>query len=144
MKTVALVTIVVAIFSSHVVAQQHAVENPKPGVNFDLPEGRVQELLKAAESSQAKEPEVSLGKKVRARGPLVQVFKGKTVLDAPKRLLRLINPFAPSQKTDQLERTANLSPRAWTSTVGLNPGGTAFPDATTHESSMGLVTISRR
>ena len=49
MKTVALVTMVVVISSSHVVAQQHAVENPKPGVNFDIREGRVQELLKAAD-----------------------------------------------------------------------------------------------
>jgi hypothetical protein len=76
-------------------------------------------------------------------GPLVQTFKVKRISDASRRALQLINPFAPVEHVEPVERTSGLSTRAWATTVGLNPGRSAFPDATTHESTMTLISIGR-
>ena len=87
--------------------------------------------------------EISLGKKMTLGGPLVRTFKVKRVLDAPRRMFQLINPFAPVEHVEQFERTADLTPRAWASTVGLHPGGSAFAEATTHEPTMTLLSVGR-
>jgi len=45
-----------------------------------------------------------------------------------------IHWFAPSQSTgmqDEGKAVDGLSPQAWTTTVGWNPGASAFPDART-------------
>jgi len=86
---------------------------------------------------------ISLGNELKMSGPLVQTFKVKRVSDVPRRALQLINPFAPVEHVEQVERTSGLSTRAWATTVGLHPGGSAFPDAATHESTMTLIAIGR-
>src|SRR6184192_3056775 len=82
--------------------------------------------------------DVIVRKNVELRGPLVKPFTVRKVTDVPKRLLQLINPFSPSERKEELESTRGLSARAWSSTVGWNPGGSAFSDAMTHEASMSL------
>lgn len=92
---------------------------------------------------QSPQPEVSLGKKLRARGPLISIFKPKKLSQVPRRVLHLVNPFAPVETAPSLERVENLSPRAWSATVGFHPGASAFPEATTHESSLSLISAGR-
>jgi hypothetical protein len=64
-------------------------------------------------------------------------FFGKRFLQFPRRMLRLMNPFAPVESKGEL-RVPDYSPRAWSSTIGWRPGASAFSDPVTHESSMGL------
>jgi hypothetical protein len=86
---------------------------------------------------------VIVKKNVQISGPLVKPLTARKITDVPKRLLQLINPFATTERMEGLESTRGLSARAWSSTVGWNPGGSAFSDATTHESSMSLISFSR-
>ena len=76
-------------------------------------------------------------------GPLVQPFKSKGLRDLPKRLFHWVNPFAPTEPRVAYESTPKLSTRAWSTTVGWNPGGSAFPDPVTHEATMSLVSFGR-
>jgi len=96
-----------------------------------------------AQEPQVASPDLSLGKKLRASGPLIQVFKGEKVSGAPRRALQLVNPFAPLQRVEPLEKTRDLNPHAWRTMVGLRPAGAAFPDARTPEPTMALVTVGR-
>ncbi len=83
-------------------------------------------------------------KQVQVGGPLGSALKTRKVLDIPKRVLGLINPLAPTAPQPQPEtpRTAKISPNAWTTVVGWNPGGSAFPNPETHEPQMRLLTLS--
>ena len=87
--------------------------------------------------------DVIVRKNVELSGPLVRPFKARKIGEVPKRLLHLINPFAPSERKEEWESTRGLNTRAWTSIVGWNPGGSAFSDAVTHESSMGLFSLAK-
>ncbi len=80
---------------------------------------------------------------MRASGRLIHLFKGEKVSEAPRRALQLVNPFAPTQRVEPLEKTRALNPHAWSTMAGLHPGGSAFPDARTHEPAMSLVTVGR-
>jgi hypothetical protein len=87
--------------------------------------------------------DVIAGKKLELSGPLVRPFKARKIREVPRRLLHLINPIAPLERKEEFESTRGLSVRAWTSVVGWNAGGSAFPDALTHESSMGLISLTK-
>jgi hypothetical protein len=87
--------------------------------------------------------DVIVKKNVELSGPLVKPLTARRITDVPKRLLQLINPFTVSDRKEVLESTRGLSARAWSSTVGWNPGGSAFSDPTTHEASMSLISFSR-
>jgi hypothetical protein len=86
--------------------------------------------------------DVNVGKKLELSGPLVHPLKVRKIREVPRRLLHLINPFAPTERKEEFESTRGLSVRAWTTVVGWHVGGSAFPDAMTHESSMGLFSLS--
>ena len=81
-------------------------------------------------------------KHVTISGPLVQPFKAKRLREVPKRLWHLVNPLAPAEPKPAYERTPTLSTRAWSTTVGWSSGRSAFPDAVTHESTLGLISFS--
>ena len=83
--------------------------------------------------------DVLVRKNVELSGPLVRPFRARKIGEIPKRLLQLLNPFAPSERKEELESTRGLSARAWSSTVGWHPGGSAFSDAVTHEPTMSLI-----
>ena len=68
----------------------------------------------------------------------VPLSTGKRIVEVPRRVLHLINPFAPSEPKEGLEGLRDLSPRAWTTTVGWHSGQPPFQDAVTHESTFGL------
>jgi hypothetical protein len=87
--------------------------------------------------------DVIVVKKVEIGGPLVRPFKVRKIREFPRRLLQLINLFAPLERKEELESTRGLSARAWSSVVGWNPGGSAFSDPMTHEASMGLISFSK-
>ena len=81
-------------------------------------------------------------KNFRISGPLVRPFKAKKIAEVPKRILHLINPFARPDSTLQTQRVGDLNPRAWSTIIGWGNGGSAFPDAITHESQMSLISIN--
>ena len=87
--------------------------------------------------------DVIVKKNVEVSGPVVKPFTVRKISEVPKRLLQLINPFTPPERKAELESTRGLSARAWSSTVGWNPSGSAFSDAVTHEPSMSLISFSR-
>ena len=89
--------------------------------------------------------DVTVGKKFRISGPLVALFKGKSIRQTPKRFLQLINPFQQRAEEAAPEWTggSDLNPRAWSSLVGWRPGASAFPDPATHEGGITVVGFSR-
>lgn len=82
-------------------------------------------------------------KNLQASGPLVRPFKAKKLREMPRRVLHLFNPFARTEAAAETVSVRELSPRAWTTTVGWHPGGSAFSDAVTHEPSLSLISLSR-
>jgi hypothetical protein len=90
--------------------------------------------------------ELQLGKKWRARGPIVSLFKTRSVREVPKRLFSLINPFPKKGEGENgptLQRYSDLNPRAWSTVVGWHPTASAFPDPMTHEGNFGAVTFEQ-
>ena len=123
-------------------AQQHGVEtsSQSAGPTGSLPADRISSLV--TQDATPTNSDLKVGKKLRLRGPLIHPFKGRKLAEVPRRVLHLVNPFAPTGP-EPTEHTQKLSARAWTSSVGLHPGMSAFPDAATHESSLSLVSLSR-
>jgi hypothetical protein len=85
------------------------------------------------------------GKKLRVRGPLVSLFKGGPIREAPKRFFHLINPFRrPAEATSpEIERYRDLSPCAWSTSVGWRPAKSVFADPITHEGGIGLINVGQ-
>jgi hypothetical protein len=102
--------------------------------------------LKASEPS----PELQAGKKWRIGGPLVSIFKGGKIRQAPGRFFRAINPFrrAAEERSAgseaEFERYQDISPRAWSTSVGWHPIRSGPPDPVTHEGGITLIDISSR
>jgi len=131
-----LVTLVVA----HANAQQKDIEssvNQKASAQAE----RLSSLL--SDDKLNDQTDVAIGKKLRIGGPVVHSFKVKKAMEVPGRIIKLLNPFAASEPAPAIEQKRNLSTRPWATTIGFHPGGSAFPDATTHESSMTLLTVGR-
>ena len=100
-------------------------------------------LLRSLEAASAQaDSDVVVKKNVRVSGPLVRPFKAKRIIEFPKRVLHLINPFARPEPKEGLENTGDISPRAWSSTVGWHTGGNPFQEAITHEPTMTLISVS--
>jgi hypothetical protein len=88
---------------------------------------------------------VAMTPKLQASGPLVEAFKPNQTSSTPKRLLQLVNPFAPVEPQPAPEtHVKGISTRSWTSVVGWNPGASAFPDGVTHEAQMSFVSVSAK
>ena len=80
-------------------------------------------------------------KHFRIGGPLVHPFKGR-LREAPRRLLHVINPFAPTSAEAE-PGAPRASAQAWSTTVGWSTGPSGSDAAITHESRMSLVNISK-
>ena len=106
-----------------------------------LSEARFSSLLNSAAT--INKSDVSVQKRSRFGGPLLSAFRAFDLTEVPKRVMQLINPFAPVEQSDRIDKTTYLSARAWSTTVGWNPGGSAFADARTHEANLTLVRIGR-
>jgi len=92
---------------------------------------------------QPAETDVVRGKHFQVSGPLVHVAKSKTLWDAPRRFLHLINPFAKREPQARIERLPYVSPNAWTTTVGWHPGASSFDDPFMRcDGGIGLITVS--
>ena len=123
-------------------AQQLGFESSSTATNASfapLDEHLLQSLT--SDSAQA-QPDTVVKKNVRISGPLVRPFKAKKIMELPKRVLHLINPFARSEPKEGMENTRELSSRAWSATVGWHTGGSPFQDAVTHEPTMSLISVS--
>jgi hypothetical protein len=122
-------------------AQQKQIQS---SVHQDSSTAQIDRLVNAITDEELKaQTEIPISKKVKVGGPLAGTFKAKKVLDVPRRILKLLNPFSPNEPDATIEVKHNVSTRAWATTVGLHPGRSAFPDVTTHEPTMTLVTVGR-
>lgn len=81
---------------------------------------------------------------VKISGPLAHPLKSKKLSDVPGRLWHLINPFAKTEKKESIETVAGMSPRPWVSFADSRLNGSIAGGPLTHESSLGLITISGR
>jgi hypothetical protein len=144
MKAGVLLTLVLALFAGRALAQQTDVSIGRtnaPALSFET---RVTPYLSPA--AQSKGSDVRLGKEFRARGPLIHLFHTRKPGEVPKRFWQLINPFSRSEPRPETEvvRARDLSPRAWTSVAGWNPGVSSYTSALTSPEGgqgIGLVTI---
>jgi hypothetical protein len=88
--------------------------------------------------------DVIKGKHFTVGGPLVHVAKSKSIWDAPRRFFHLINPFAKREPQPRIERLPDVSPNAWTATVGWHPVRTGLDDPTRNcDGGIGLLTVTR-
>lgn len=85
-----------------------------------------------------------LGRELEFSGPLVRPLKAKSVWSAPWRLLKSLNPFAPTEPPVNVNTPTGDSPLAWATVVGWHPGASAFADPMTHEPKLVLLSITRR
>jgi hypothetical protein len=134
---------VLALGVASVCAQEKALETSSHAGESDSMQASNRLATLLAQEPQSASPDLQLGKKLRASGPLIHLFKSEKVSEAPRRALQLVNPLAPVQRVEPLEKTRDLNLHAWSTTVGLRPGGSAFADVRTHEPSMSLVTVGR-
>lgn len=79
--------------------------------------------------------------RVQTEGALTYLFSGTNLFEIPGRLWNLVVPSSSTVQAEPIRREGGLSSRPWTSIVGWAPGGSAFPDPTTHELSIGLFTF---
>ena len=86
----------------------------------------------------------SLGKRFQVSGPLVQPFKTRKLRSFPRRLFHWINPFAPTERREQVLRSGDYDPRPWSAVAGWSSGGPWFPNEATHEGGLTFMSISRR
>jgi len=143
MKAGLLLILVLTVSAGQILAQQTGASLGRtnaPALSFD---SAASPYLNP--DLQSKESEVKLGKGLRARGPLVQLFHTRKPGEVPKRFWRLINPFSRSEAAPGSEaiRARDLSPRAWTTTVGSHPGVSSVSWSLTHPEGgeFGLVSI---
>jgi hypothetical protein len=121
-------------------AQQPASDNTNsPTLSFTQPVS----TSVLTQDNRVRITESVAGKNVQVSGPLVQPFQSRRLADVPRRIAPWFNPFAKTEPPRRIERDEGISTRAWTEVVGWNPGGSAFPDATTHEPKMNLLVITR-
>ena len=144
MRASLLVFVALAVASAN--AQQQVLQtsggDTKSAAVSSASTNRLLSLL--PEGTPTNQDSIAIGKELRLGGPAVKVFKTRKVLDVPRRILNVLNPFTPSERAEvSFTPTRNLNPRAWATTVGFHPGGSAFADATTHEPTMTLLSVGR-
>jgi hypothetical protein len=142
MKMVCQLVIVIALVGLPVLAQERAQKTSANLTNSATLRDDTRLVVPVIEDAKPAR-DVIVKKNVELSGPLVKPFTVRKVTDVPRRLLQLINPFTPSERKEELESTRVVSARAWSTTVGWNPGGSAFSDAVTHEPSMSLISFSK-
>jgi hypothetical protein len=98
--------------------------------------------LSLQEDIRLNQADIIVGKDFQFTGPLVRPFKAHKFREVPRRLLHLINPFAPVEPGEEIERVRDVSPRAWTSTVGWSTGRSSLPVEVTHEPITSLISVS--
>src|SRR6185503_7816047 len=92
-------------------AQEKQIES---SVHQDLSTEQIDRLLKAIQDEELKaQTEIPISKNVKVRGPLAGTFKAKKVLDVPRRFLKLLNPFSPTEPGPTTEVNRNVSTSAW-------------------------------
>ena len=125
-------------------AQQESAASPLVQTNANR-SGYSPSRLRLSEDEHATDKmDVIQGKHFQVSGPLVHVAKSKSIWSAPRRFLYLINPFAKREPQLRIERLPDVSPNAWTTTVGWNTGKTALDDPFRRcDGGIGLVTVSR-
>ena len=138
MKERIVIIILLSLAAARGLAQQQDLETFAPDAKIAAARLSLQEDMRLSQT------DVIVGKDFQFRGPLVRPFKSKRIREVPRRLWHVINPFASVEPREEIERTRELSPRAWTSTVGWSTGRSSAPVEVTHEPTMGLVSISTR
>jgi hypothetical protein len=143
MKAVFSAILILSVTAVPVFAQQQGLEgfaSSKDSISLD--KARISALVN--QDTNAIALSAHLGKHLKVEGPAVKVFKGGKLRSMPKRLVQLINPFAPSEPKEEFKRSRDLNPTPWASSLGWSPGRSAFSDPVTHEPSMKLISVSPR
>lgn len=122
MKAGLLIIVVLVLSGGQILAQQAGASLGRTNASASSFDAAVSPYLNG--DLQAKESGVKLGKNLHAHGPLVQLFHARKAGDVPKRFWRLINPFSRAEAVSETEMIGarDLSPRAWTTTAGWQPG----------------------
>jgi hypothetical protein len=140
MKAAFVVGLFLAMAASQTFAQGTALESTTTNTVTVAPSPAISPLV--LEKVTVKQDVIDT-QHLRLSGPLVRPMKAKRLREVPRRLFHAINPFAPQEDTDEFKGMARVSSQAWTTTVGWHPGASAFADPVTHESKMGLISVSR-
>src|SRR5437588_1539347 len=91
------------------------------------------------------EGDVIVTKHLQISGPVIHTLKTKRIRDVPKRFVDLLNPFSKAEPAQPIERYGDVSPRAWTTTVGWHPIATRLDDPTFRcDGGLSLVTVGAR
>jgi hypothetical protein len=83
-------------------------------------------------------------KHLKISGPLAHPLKSKKLSDVPSRFWHLINPFAKTEPKESIEPVAGMTPRPWASFADDRLHNSIASGPLTHESSLGLISISGR
>ena len=122
--------------------QQIQVESSAPASNSNSSQHAP---VPAEKASLSRTQAVVPGGGLQASGPVAETLKAKKPREVGKRWQHWFNPLAPTAPKPAEDLTVpGVSPRAWTSTVGWNPGRSAFPEGQTHEPAMALVSVTTR
>ena len=143
MKAVLTALLILSATAVPVFAQEKGLEGSATSKeSIRLEKDRLSAILN--QDTNAIAASANLGKHLKVEGPAVKVLKGGKLRSMPKRLVQLINPFAPSEPKEEFKRSRDLNPTPWASSLGWSPGRSAFSDPVTHEPSMKLISVSPR
>jgi hypothetical protein len=138
MKATIVIIVLLSLAADRSFGQRQDLETLAPNAKLAAAQLSLQEDVRINQA------DVIMGKDFQFSGPLVRPFKSHKLREVPRRLLQLINPFASVEHKEEIEGMRDLSPRAWTLTVGWSTGRSSSPVEVTHEPTMGLVSVSTR
>ena len=136
MKATIVITVLLSLAAGRGLAQRQDLETSAPNAKLTAAQLSLHEDMRLTQG------DVIVGKDFQFSGPLVRPFKSHKLREVPRRLLQLINPFAPVEPGEEIESVRGISPRAWTSTVGWSTGRSSLPVEVTHEPIMSLISVS--
>ena len=143
LRTCLLITLVTA---GQVVARQSSKDAASPSTNSLPTASAAPNLHNSNEKTEtASRAVVEVDKKTsvgKTAAQQAEARRPKKFWLVPLNALKAVNPLAPTDAKEAPATVAGESPRAWTTTVGWHPGASAFPDPTTHESKLSLITVS--
>lgn len=122
--------------------QQHSDIIPSgPGPDSAVAPRNLSEAL--SEKAPQEGAHVTVGKSLQVTGPLAQPFKKHKFRTLPRRLFHWINPFAPSERQEEVVRSRDYDTRPWNSTEAWRSGGPWFPNEAYHEGGLSVISVHR-
>jgi len=120
--------------------QQHSDVIPSGPDSAVAPRNLSEALSEKAPQENA---HITVGKRFQVNGPLAQPFKTHKLRTLPRRLFHWINPFAPSERQEEVLRSRDYDTRPWSSTEAWRSGGPWFPNEAYHEGGLSVISVHR-